>query len=231
MEPTVGRKAVSIIKNWIPALTLIMVMFAFRSAIADWNDVPTGSMKPTILEGDRIFVNKLAYDLKIPFTDHVLHHMGEPERGDIVVFDSPENGKRLVKRLIGLPGDHVAMNNNRLYINGKELHYSAADDRVAWQKDFAQENGRRYYVENLDGVQHLVTVIPSHQAMRSFPEVTIPEDCYLMLGDNRDNSADSRYFGFVPRKLLAGKATTVVVSLQYDRYFLPRGDRFLKALQ
>jgi signal peptidase I len=87
------------------------------SAIADWNDVPTGSMNPTILAGDRIFVNKLAYDLRISFTTWRLAHWDNPRRGEIVVFFSPVDGTRLVKRVIGVPGDVIAMNGNRLYIN------------------------------------------------------------------------------------------------------------------
>ena len=86
--------------------------------MADWNDVPTGSMKPTILEGDRVFVNKLAYDLKVPFTTWHITEWSNPHCGDIVVFFSPKDGKRLVKRVIGLPGDTVELQNERLVING-----------------------------------------------------------------------------------------------------------------
>src|SRR5580692_12543008 len=90
-----------------PLLIMLLVLFVLRSAVADWNDVPTGSMKPTIMEGDRVFVNKLAYDLKVPFTTWHLAEWGNPKRGDIVVFFSPKDGMRLVKRVIGLPGDTV----------------------------------------------------------------------------------------------------------------------------
>src|SRR5271170_4889031 len=92
----------------------IVLMLVFRSALADWNSVPTGSMKPTILEGDRIFVNKLAYDLKVPFTTWHLAEWANPKRGDIVVFYSPEDGTRLVKRVVGLPGDVVELRNEQL---------------------------------------------------------------------------------------------------------------------
>src|SRR4026208_1115317 len=90
-----------------PLLLLGLVLFSIRSSLADWNDVPTGSMKPTILEGDRVFVNKLAYDLKVPFTTWHLAEWSEPKRGDIVVFFSPANEQRFVKRVVGLPGDRV----------------------------------------------------------------------------------------------------------------------------
>src|SRR5277367_1856550 len=104
------------------ALTII-ILTAVRSAIADWNDVPTGSMNPTIVQGDRVFVNKLAYDLKVPFTTWHLAQWGDPKRGDIVVFFSPVDGTRLVKRVIGLPGDKIEMVNDRLLINGRTADY------------------------------------------------------------------------------------------------------------
>ena len=102
----------------------IVLMMLFRSALADWNVVPTGSMKPTILEGDRILVNKLAYDLKIPLTHVSLYKFADPQRGDIVVFDSKAANTRLVKRVIGLPGDTVELRDNRLTINGIAARYS-----------------------------------------------------------------------------------------------------------
>src|ERR1700704_6424171 len=111
----------------------IVLMMIFRSALADWNVVPTGSMKPTILEGDRILVNKLAYDFKVPLTHISLYKFADPRRGDIVVFDSKAANTRLVKRVIGLPGDTVEMKDNRLTINGVEARYSAieyTDDAV-----------------------------------------------------------------------------------------------------
>ena len=108
-----------------PLLITVLVLSAFRSAIADWNDVPTGSMKPTILEGDRVFVNKLAYDLKFPFTTWHLAQWDNPKRGDIVVFYSPLDGKRLVKRVVGLPGDRIELRNNRLLVNDAPVTYRA----------------------------------------------------------------------------------------------------------
>src|SRR5437762_10909343 len=95
----------------------IVLMVIFRSALADWNVVPTGSMKPSIIEGDRILVNKLAYDLKFPFTTWHLAKWSDPKRGEVVVFDSPENGIRLVKRVMGVPGDTIQLINNQLLIN------------------------------------------------------------------------------------------------------------------
>ena len=99
-------------------ILFVVLMMVFRSAVADWNDVPTGSMKPTIIEGDRIFVNKMAYDVRLPFTTVSLAKLADPVRGDIVIFDSQASGKRLVKRVVGVPGDVVALQDNVLSVNG-----------------------------------------------------------------------------------------------------------------
>ena len=104
-------------------LVIGLVVFSLRSSLADWSDVPTGSMKPTILEGDRVYVNKLAYDLKVPFTTRHLAEWSNPHRGDIVVFFSPHDGKRLVKRVVGLPGDTIELRNDSLVLNGQPVEY------------------------------------------------------------------------------------------------------------
>jgi signal peptidase I len=201
-------------------LIFLVLMCTFRSAIADWNTVPTGSMKPTIIEGDRIAINKLAYDLHLPFTQISLIRLGHPERGDIVVFNSKIAGKRLVKRLIGLPGDVVAMNNNHLVINGQAIAYENNKNGLDTDKR-----------EDLLGVSHSVRITQTNNhSFANFPAVTVPAGHYLMLGDNRDNSADSRVIGFVSREEVIGRARNVVMSLDYDNYYLPRLDRFLKRL-
>src|ERR1044071_6595116 len=111
-------------REWVKPLGLVaIVVFPLKSAIADWNWVPTGSMKPTILEGDMVLVNKLAYDLKVPFTLQRLAAWNDPKREDIVVFFSPHDGTRLVKRVVGVPGDTVEMRGNVLLVNGKTMDY------------------------------------------------------------------------------------------------------------
>lgn len=201
-------------------LLFLVLMFCFRSVIADWNTVPTGSMKPTILEGDRILVNKIAYDIRLPFTHITLIKLADPECGDIIVFDSKVSDKRLVKRVIGMPGDVVAMVNNVLIVNGKSLPYG--NEQVQFQSVDK--------TEHLFDVEHMVRLNLSGSALSSFKAVKVPEGHYLALGDNRDNSADSRVIGFVPRDEIVGRSRTVVLSLDYDDYYLPRFERFFYAL-
>jgi signal peptidase I len=112
-----------------PLAFVIIAVCSFRSAIADWNIVPTGSMKPTIIEGDRIFVNKLAYGLKVPFTTWHLAQWSEPARGDIIVFNSPADGMRLVKRVAGVPGDRVTMRGSATVTIPADHYFVLGDNR------------------------------------------------------------------------------------------------------
>ena len=218
-----------LVRHWLfSTLLMVLSVFTFRSAVADWNDVPTGSMIPTILIGDRIFVNKLAYDLKIPFTSARLAAWGDPQRGDIVICWSPADGARLVKRVVGVPGDVIAMKNGRLIINGQALDYDSAD-QAAFARALGPEAGRYLFLtEDLTGHRHTVAHAPDKRAIRSFGSVTIDKDQYFMMGDNRDNSADSRYFGFVSRSAVTGRVEGIAFSLDYGDRFRPRWWRFFK---
>lgn len=218
------------IKGWgVSLCAALLITTSFRSSFADWNDIPTGSMEPTILIGDRVFVNKLAYDLKVPYTTKHLAHWSEPKRGDIVVFFSPVDGTRLIKRIVGIPGDSIAMQRNKLVINGIPLGYefSAKEDRTVFTGDAKEKKVLLY--ENITGKKHLIKLLPARQSLHSFRPVTVPEGHYFMLGDNRDNSADSRYFGFVGRDRIVGRATMVALSRQ-DSFLHPRWSRFFKEL-
>ncbi|MFO1270352.1 MAG: signal peptidase I [Rubrivivax sp.] len=192
----------------------------FRTAVADWNPIPSGSMRPTLLEGDVVFVDRLAYDFKLPLTDIVLKPLGEPQRGDIVTFHSPADGSRLIKRLVGLPGDTVAVRRGQLFVNGEAV---PMDGWVALQEPVADglvvEALRG--TERLEGRPHAVQRLPRF-AGRDFGPAQVPPGQYFMLGDNRDNSADSRYIGFVPRELLIGRAHHVLVSADITGHWLPR---------
>ena len=210
---------------------LFMLLFGvFRTAVADWNPIPSGSMRPNLLEGDVVLVNRLAYNVKLPLTDLVLARTGEPRRGDVVTFSSPTDGTRLIKRILALPGDRVEMRDERLTINGVESQYSL--EEVVQE---ATEEGRLMEAlrmnEMVDGRRHRIQVLPQREVLRDFGPVTVPPDAYLMLGDNRDNSADSRYIGFVPRHLLIGRAERILVSADYQGNWMPRTERFGQSLR
>jgi signal peptidase I len=209
----------------------ILIATSFRSAIADWNDIPSGSMKPTILEGDRVFVNKLAYDLKLPYTTYHLACWDSPVRGDIVVFYSPGDGKRLIKRVMGVPGDVIAMYRNQVIVNGEALQYTGLDRETINRMPPELACCHIFLTENLKGKKHSIMLSPSRPwpSMHSFGPITMPKGKYFMMGDNRDNSADSRFFGFVDRKLILGRATAVAISRE-GSFFHPRWNRFFKDL-
>jgi signal peptidase I len=213
-----------------PLLILLLIGFSIRSSLADWNDVPTGSMRPTILEGDRIFVNKLAYDLKVPFTTWHLAEWSNPQRGDIVVFFSPHDGQRLVKRVIGLPGDTIELRNNALVINGEPVAYQPIAEELLRDIPAADRAGRVFASEQLPGQTHAVSGNPAAPAMRSFLPQRVPDGQYFMLGDNRDDSFDSRFWGTVKREKIVGRATAVVLSLDRNNYWRPRWQRSFTSL-
>ena len=201
-------------------LLFMILMLVFRSAVADWNSVPTGSMKPTILEGDRLLVNKMAYDIRVPFTHLSLVKIADPARGEIIIFDSVKADKKLVKRVIGVPGDIVEMRQNKLIINGQGLDYEI-------QKKLVSNTDS---IENLLGVEHMIRTHDTPSRLANFGPVTVPENYYLALGDNRDSSADSRVIGFIPRNEITGRAKTVAFSNDYDNYYLFRPERFMHTL-
>lgn len=217
-------------RGWGISLAIaILIATSFKSAIADWNDVPTGSMIPTILAGDRIFVNKLAYDLKVPYTTWHLARWDDPVGGDIVVFYSPQDGKRLVKRIIGVPGDTIALRSNRLQINGKTAGYARLETESAPGQTPARSANEIIFEETLEGRKHPVMITPVPSVTQDFGPITVPAGSYFMMGDNRDASFDSRFFGFVKRTSIVGRATTIVLSR--DGSFLhPRWHRFFKKL-
>ena len=201
-------------------ILFISLMCVFRSAVADWNDVPTGSMQPTIAVGDRILINKLAYDIRVPFTRVSLVKLADPERGDIIIFESERAGNRLVKRVVGVPGDVVALQDNVLYLNGKPLQYELQQEHTGYAD----------YREDLAGIAHTIRLMATPSSLHNFKPVTVPDGYYLAMGDNRDNSADSRVIGFIPRDEIIGRSRHVVMSLDHDNYYLPRTDRFWHTL-
>jgi signal peptidase I len=205
-------------------LAFMLCMFVFRSAVADWNTVPTGSMQPTIRIGDRILVDRAAYDIRVPFTHISLHKIADPARGDIVVLDSNEANERLVKRVIGVPGDQIALRGNRLFVNGRAARYSSV--QVAGIDD-DRADPAHYELERSGDTARIVRLSDYRPSVGSnFGPVTVPAGHYLLMGDNRDNSYDSRFLGFAGRQEILGRARYVAFSLNPDHHYLPRKDRF-----
>lgn len=228
MTPT--RPLARRLRSWLPMLVVVASALSFRSAVANWYDVPTGSMQPTIYEGDRILVDRTAFSLRIPLLGCEVTRTGEPRRGDIVVLSSPHDGTRLVKRVVGLPGDTVAMSAGDLLIDGRPLACAPRDDGLRWALPPDDDGHHELLTEDLGGRRHAVMLSPGARALRDFGPVTVPADSYLVMGDNRDHSFDSRYFGFVGRDALQGRALAVVASVDRDRGWRPRLGRFFTRL-
>jgi len=220
-------------RNWLinnrGFLLLLLCFGVFRTAIADWNPVPSGSMRPTILEGDVVLVNRLAYDLKIPLTGVTVARLGEPRRGDIVTFDSPQDGTRLIKRLVALPGDVVALRDGVLSINGAQADYTDVREVLDFFGPGMDVPATRA-TERTGDSERTVQYLNGMGNRRSFGPVAVPADHYFMLGDNRDNSGDSRYFGPVPRALLIARAERVLVSADITTNWMPRWERTVSPL-
>ncbi|HEX2852683.1 MAG TPA: signal peptidase I [Opitutaceae bacterium] len=220
--------------EWVRPLALpLVVIAAAKSSFADINYVPSGSMQPTILCGDVVFINKLAYDLKIPFTRSRLAQWSDPARGDIVVCFSPADDTRLVKRVVGLPGDTVELRRNTLFLNGTPLRYSSLSATARGPRDLepVERNASVFAREQLGAHTHAVMGSPALVALRDFGPVRIPAGKYFVMGDNRDNSNDSRYFGVVPRREIIGEAKGVFVSGDLAHWLRPRFDRFFSGLE
>jgi signal peptidase I len=213
------------LKNNRSFLIVLLVFGLFRTALADWNPIPSESMHPTLLDGDVVLVNRVAYDLKVPLTDISLVRLGEPRRGDVVTFSSPGNGVRLIKRLVGVPGDLIELRNDRLFINGVAAAY---DDLISYRepRNYAGSTLAVKSAETIDGNRREIQFLPEIEARRNFGPVVVPADSYFFLGDNRDDSGDSRYIGFVPRRLLIGRAHHVLVSANFKGNWMPRFERF-----
>ena len=226
MEPTPTEvrpsRAVLILKEIRQLALIALLLFTGRSVLADWYQVPTGSMIPTILEGDRVFVLKCAYQIRFPFTSVRLFRTGLPKRGDVVVIRNPDGGRvPLVKRVIGLPGDAIELRNERLFVNGRVQKLRM---RPAPPAD--DEPARWVGTEELGGRRHPVQVLPERPAMRSFGPVRVPDDQVFLMGDNRDDSRDGRYFGPRPIADLLGRAEGIFWSWHPEIWKGPRLSRF-----
>jgi len=219
-------------KEWRATLFLIVfVIIPVKSSLADFNWVPTGSMNPTILEGDFVFVNKAAYGLRVPLTLQRMAQWSDPERGDIIICFSPEDDVRLIKRMIGLPGDVLELRDNQLYINEQPMPQSAIDPNVLEDLSETLLAHSQFSVEQLDACEHSIMVTPAVRSKRYYGPVIVPEGQYFVMGDNRDNSRDSRFFGFVPRRNIVGRAVGIAASFNIKDKYQPRLGRFFTDLK
>lgn len=234
-------------KQIFPVIGFVLVL---RSFIYEPFQIPSGSMMPTLLVGDFILVEKFAYGLKDPVVRHKFTETGKPERGDVVVFKYPEDTRiDYIKRVIGLPGDTVEYRNKQVYIkpacnDGRDCQPAyAVPLEFVNRSEFVQDMvALERMTESLGEIDHDILRNPSRRALPSryhqqpgtrLGQWIVPEDSYFVLGDNRDNSTDSRYWGFVKDEHLVGKAVAIWVSFEFERKeqdwlptWVPTGIRF-----
>ncbi len=200
-------KIVEYAKSFFP---ILLIVFFLRSFLAEPFRIPSGSMKPTLLTGDFVLVNKFAYGIRLPLFGTKLMAKGNPQRGDVLVFRYPVNTKiNFIKRVIALPGDNVKYKDKTLYINDKEMPKAFQEQVNDWN-DYGYEQSLKLFTEKLNGIEHAVYIDP--QRPNQSVEITVPEGHYFVMGDNRDNSDDSRSWGFVADELIIGKGAYVWMS-------------------
>ncbi|MGX2031478.1 signal peptidase I [Methylocaldum gracile] len=206
-EPTIVEYA----RSFFP---IVLIVLLLRSFLVEPFRIPSGSMMPTLLIGDFILVNKYTYGIRLPVLNTKIVEMGEPERGDIVVFRFPKDPKvDYIKRVIGLPGDRIAYYNKQLYVNGEAIKQTAIAEYQGVGQGSVM-NGARLLSEDLKGVNHDILIREGQPSVQG--EFTVPEGQYFVMGDNRDNSNDSRYWGTVPESHLVGKAFFIWMSWDWE---------------
>lgn len=197
-------KVVEYARSFFP---VFLIVLGLRSFLVEPFRIPSGSMMPTLLIGDFILVNKFTYGIRLPITDQKIIKIGNPERGDVVVFRYPQDPSTpFIKRIVGLPGDKVAYFDKVLYVNGEPMAQTSTG-RYVGTGSGVSETGADVRVEQFGTMEHTILVKPSLPSMEG--EMEIPPGHYFVLGDNRDNSKDSRYWGTVPDTNLIGKAFTI----------------------
>jgi len=178
------KKKKSVIREWVESIVIAFILaMIIRTFVVQAFKIPTGSMRPTLIEGDIILVNKFIFGAKVPFIGWRLPVLKEPQRGDVVVFVYPQNPKKdFIKRLVGLGGDSIEIKNGTVYVNNRPLMDPAFDQRYYYNRGGFAEEGQ---------------------------QIIVPEDSYFVLGDNSASSQDSRYWGFVPAKNIIGEAMVI----------------------
>jgi signal peptidase I len=187
----------------------LLGIFCFRTAVADWSPIPSPSMEPTIHPGDVVLVNKTLLGPAVPFTESRLVALHQPSRGDIITFQAPHEDAVYIKRVIGIPGDRIRSEGLQVYVNGQPLPLEIVDDGL--------KTGILVARETIDGRTHTIQLDLGYGIREISEELVVPEDGYFVMGDFRNNSEDSRFFGFVPQRSILGKATRIMVSISDQR--------------
>jgi signal peptidase I len=198
----------SFLKQNTQLMIMIAALLALRWSIVEPYVVPTGSMEPTLKTGDRLYALKCAYDLRIPLTNQILFRTGTVKRGDVILFEAPRTPEvTYVKRAVGLPGDRLAFRDGVLYVNGQAIQKSIFPNRDVMY-DIEEKDQKTLYLEKLGDVNHYVILDGKFEQApsRFMDELQIPDGYLFAVGDNRDHSYDSRYWGFVPMQNLKGRA-------------------------
>jgi signal peptidase I len=188
-------------RSFFPVLLIVLLL---RSFIAEPFRIPSGSMMPTLMVGDFILVNKFSYGIRLPVLHTKLLELGQPKRGDVVVFRFPRQPDLdYIKRVVGVPGDNIAYYNKRLYVNGKRVSMQQVGP-YSGTAGPSSNGAALEFREDLQGVDHSILITRGKFSVEG--EYTVPDGHYFVMGDNRDNSNDGRYWGYVPEDHLVGKA-------------------------